>query len=59
MTYRAAILKDKTIVKATPGQFLCWNETGKRLELWQKEPLQLLKYWLRRSVLVIVDRETH
>ena len=56
--YKAVILKDNTIVKAGSGQFLCWSEKGRRMELWQEEPLRLLKYWLKDSVLVIVVSET-
>ena len=57
-SYKAVMLKDRTIVKVNPGQFFCWSETGKRMELWQEEPLRLLKYWHKDSVLLIVVRET-
>ena len=56
--YKAVMLQDRTIVKASRGQFFCWSETGKRMELWQEEPLLLLKHWTRDRVLVVVTSET-
>jgi len=53
--HKAAILKDETIVEASPGQFFCWSETGKRLELWQEQPLRMVRYWRKKSVLVISE----
>ena len=55
--YKAVMLKDRTIVNVSSGQFFCWSETGKRMELWEETPLRLLKYWLKESVLVIVTKE--
>ena len=55
--YKAVMLKDRTIVKVVSGQFFCWSETGKRMELWEENPLRLLKHWRKDKVLVVIPKE--
>ncbi len=45
------LANDKEVV-AEPGQFFTVSESGRRFELWQKEPLSLVKWWRTKSVQV-------
>ena len=49
---QGAILHNGDRILVMKGQTLCWSESGKRLELWQDEPLLLLKRWSKSKVFI-------
>lgn len=52
---RAVIMKQghSQIIVTQEGQSMKWSESGKRLELWQNEPLSLIKQWPLKNVAIV------
>lgn len=49
-----ALLSNGNTVVCSDTQYLCWSETGKRLELWETKPLlRLMAWWRQKSVLAV------
>lgn len=51
------VLKDGTNVAKYSDEWFTWSETGKRMELWMKNPPALLKYWHRKTVVWVIEDE--
>lgn len=51
---RIVLMGGDTVAK-TDDQFFQWSETGKRMELWQDEPLRRIKYWSCKSVIWTIE----
>ena len=49
---KSALLTGNRIVVPEDNQFLQWNESRRRLELWEEKPLRRITYFLRKTVLM-------
>jgi len=47
----AIVLTDFTRITPAKSQFLQWSESGKSVELWEAEPLRLIKRWPQSQIL--------
>ena len=52
---RAVLIKRgrSQIIVTQEGQSMKWSDGGRRLELWQDEPLSLVKRWPLKNVAIV------